>query len=76
MTQYLFRDARGNNVRAVAQIASYAAEARNMLGELKFGRSLPFSVWRHDTVTGVLSYDGARTRRLSDAIVAVRRVQS
>lgn len=76
MIKYLLRDARGNNVRAVAQIASYAAEARNMLNELKFGRSLPFSVWRHNTLTGTRSYDGARTRRLSGAIAAARKVQS
>ena len=75
MTRYLLRDARGNNVRSLNRIASYADEARNMLGELKFGRSAPFSVWRHDTITGAQSYDADRTRRLSDAIVAARKVQ-
>lgn len=67
MSQYIVKDARGNMVLARDRIVSYTIVARELL---TIAAVRPVSVWRHDTITGQQSYDGDRTRRLSDAICA------
>lgn len=64
--QYIIKDGQGKDLQSLNHIHSYAQTAANMLS---LGARRPFSVWRLDTISGIQSYDGARTRRLSDEVV-------
>jgi hypothetical protein len=72
--QYVIKDAHGKAVLARDRIPSYTYWAREVL---TINAALPVTVWAHHTIHGTTWYDGGRTRKLSDAIVALRRaVQS
>lgn len=73
MIQYIIKDGHGKPLQSRASFPSFAKVAREMLD---IDAQLPLSVWAHSTVLGSANYDGSRTRRLSAAIVAARKVQS
>jgi len=73
MTQFIIKDARGKQIQSLNKIASYKQTAANMLS---FTNVTPYSVWRLSTITGMQIYDGVRTQRLSDAVVAILKERS
>lgn len=67
--QYIIKDGRGNAIRSLDRFSCYTVVARDTLS---IGAVLPFTVWKHNTVTGVTSYDGERTRRLCEGVRMAR----
>lgn len=71
--QLIIKDAQGKALQSLNRIDSYVQTAANMLS---LDARRPFSVWRLDTITGVQSYDGSRTQRLSAEVVkAIRGIR-
>jgi hypothetical protein len=65
--QFLIKSGRGKPLQSFDRITSYAAVAR---GLMQTNECRPFSVWQHNTITGMQRYDSERTRRLSAAVVS------
>lgn len=63
--QFIIKDGRGDSRLVHNKIPSYRYVAREMatLQAIK-----PYTVWRHETLTGERTYDGRRTQSLSDAV--------
>lgn len=64
--QLIIKDGRGKAVQSRETITSYTNVAREMIA---IKATFPLSVWQHWS-TGTQLYDGARTRKLTAAIVS------
>ena len=63
--QYTIKDGHGKSLQSRSAFPNYTNVAKQMRS---IGAVLPLTVWVHNTITGVQSYDAHRTRRLSEGV--------